>query len=645
VRGPDGRPVENANVLVEKPDFVSDPEDSRRFGPSTGPCPHATSSGSGAFRVDGVAAGAPVRVWVGHAGMRWAFSAPIEIAPGEVKGGLEFSLEALAKEDVIEGIVLAPDGSPIPGAEIACMYCSRNQSGSSRAYAGPDGQFQIRLIQVVPYDLRVADVQSRWPAISALQVAPGTRDLELRFAPARTVELVVREKDGAPIERYRVSLQTVDRYRMLATAAEEDHPGGKSPLVLPSEPFRLRVVARGHAQSDLEPIDPAAMPASFEVRLERQAGLRGRVTAHGQPVEGAKLELHKVADEKTTIEHNQFLSRLYPSVEDSSRSAADGAFQLDPREKTTLSIVCTADGYALAELSPLEVDPRVGMDGLEIALVKGGSIEGRVILPPGKDPAGIIVAIDRYDARPFTQRVGPDGRFSFAGLTPGPWRVKRVKAEVVRGEDGGTAIGGSNGRQEYPSDCVVADGEVTHRDLDLSDDRPCVLVGLVTENGRAATGWTATVWPAANISTGELPGGAVDSEGRLRVEIREPGEYFVQLRTPAEGAGQGMFQTPPAMIVRGENSLPLDLRLGRIEGQGAATSESNQITYGWRDPSGLTYYATIEIDASGKFELPHVPAGRGEIERLVRGDDKAWRSVGKNSVEVPAGGIAVVEAP
>jgi hypothetical protein len=153
------------------------------------------------------------------------------------------------------------------------------------------------------------------------------------------------------------------------------------------------------------------------------------------------------------------------------------------------------------------------------------------------------------------------------------------------------------------------------------------------------------VWPSSQVSTGELAGGTVDSEGRLRVEVREPGEYFVQVRTPNEGGGHGMFRTPPARIARGENTLPLDLRVGRIEGQGAATTESIQLTYVWRDPSGLTYYSTIQIDASGKFELPNVPAGRGELARVVRGEDKAWHSVGTKSVDVPVGGTAVVETP
>jgi hypothetical protein len=176
-----------------------------------------------------------------------------------------------------------------------------------------------------------------------------------------------------------------------------------------------------------------------------------------------------------------------------------------------------------------------------------------------------------------------------------------------------------------------------------------VIDATVTANGRPAFGWSARVLPASSISTSEFPGGAVDSQGRLRVQVREPGTYYVDLRTPTDVGGTGVFRTPTLPVHRGDNPLPLDLSLGRIEGRSAAASEESQLTYSWRDSNGLTFSSTIRVDADGKFVLPYAPAGRGELARVVLGEEIAgyrmWHTLNTKSVAVPAGGTATVEAP
>lgn len=106
-----------------------------------------------------------------------------------------------------------------------------------------------------------------------------------------------------------------------------------------------------------------------------------------------------------------------------------------------------------------------------------------------------------------------------------------------------------------------------------------------------------------------------------------------------------MVRTQAFTIARGENPWQLDLHLGRIEGKGAPVGESTQLRYVWRDSAGLTFSSAIQVDADGKFELPFVPAGPGQVSRSIRGEDKAWRSVGTKDVEVTAGETTVVEAP
>src|SRR5213075_3084690 len=77
----------------------------------------SASAADGSFRVDGVAPHS-MRVWAGAEGMRFAHSEPIDVIPGGVRDGIVLSLEALAREDRIGGIVLSPDGAPAPAKEV-----------------------------------------------------------------------------------------------------------------------------------------------------------------------------------------------------------------------------------------------------------------------------------------------------------------------------------------------------------------------------------------------------------------------------------------------------------------------------------------------------------------------------------------------
>src|SRR4029079_14241954 len=105
-------------------------------------------------------------------------------------------------------------------------------------------------------------------------------------------------------------------------------------------------------------------------------------------------------------------------------------FQRDAKTPRAFAVLCEAEGWSLAELSPLDVDPATGVDGLKIDLVRGGTIEGKVLVAPGRAPAGVGVGIHRHDGKPRTQRIGPDGTFRLDHLTPGKYLVQRVDEEL-----------------------------------------------------------------------------------------------------------------------------------------------------------------------------------------------------------------------
>jgi hypothetical protein len=647
VLGPDGRPLAGADVIVTKPDFSGEADMIHRTGPSTGPVPRSTSTADGAFRVEGVPAQA-VRVWAGAEGMRYSFTAPINVSPGETLSGVVLSLEPLAQDDHIEGIVLEPDGSPVPSAKLRYSFEATNRSGTSVMRSGADGRFRIRLQAKVPHNIQVEDPKNRWPSVSALAVVPGTLDLRLRFAEPRWLTLRVRSSDGAPIQGFLAYAISVDNTRIFDKPSGPDHSDGTDRLAIPTEPFRIRLYARGYAREVLGPWTPKEAPSENDCVLESAPGIRGRVLAGGQPLPKARVQLHRLSSGER-IEAGGFLSRMQPHAEDSVETDSEGCFQVGadpeggPLRGARFAILCDAEGYATSELSPVEADPAVGVCGLEIRLSVGGAIEGRVLLPDRRDPTGVIVAVDRGDARPRTQRVGPDGAFRFERLTPGSWLVKRVQAEIHPGH-GTTAFESREKEVEYPSNCTVEDGRTTRFDLDLSAGLVCVLNGRVRVNGKPALGWTVTVRPDGDTTASDIPATAVDARGEMRIEVESPGRYRVILCPPADSGSGGQIWIP-VDLQRGENLWPLDLAAGALKGRKLAPLGEQSLGYKWEGPAGAIFQTLFVVDALGRFEMPIVPAGRGEIRRFVRGQSGDWHAESEKWVDIPAGGTEEVELP
>jgi hypothetical protein len=658
---PTGAPAPAAKVSVVSPEMQRGLEEARVIGPwSAGEVPHAVTLADGTFRVDGVRAGA-VRVWAAADDTRWTFTEPVEVPENSVRSGIELRLEALQPQDEIAGIVLSPEGEPVPEAEVRYTGRSSGSSWSGSFAAGKDGRFRHRVQVQGLHDFQAKDREARWPDASALSVEPGTHDLALQFPPPRWLELSVHERAGEPLLEFAANILSADKKRTLRPGKLEVHERGRVSVLLPSEPFVIDVRARGHGNAVLGPWVPAEAPATAECALDSLPGIRGRVFAEGVPVSAAKLSLYELAGDRAKIEINGFLTRLHPTPEDTTTSDDEGWFQLDPtrpggadgqrffqrdaKEARSFAILCSADGWALAEVSPLDVDPAIGADGIQIALVKGGAIEGRVLTAPGKEPAGVVVGVDRYDGKPRTQRVGPDGRFHFDRLAPGAYRVARADAEW-NGNNVSTSWSSGDGvHAEYPTNASVADERTTRFDLDLRDDQPCVLIAQVSVNGAPATGWTAVLRPGERETARKSPGGAVDAQGRLRLEIADPGPAELVLEPPSAPARGATFELHVEMH-RGDNAVPVDLRVGAVHGRCAAAPDRSSISFDPDSRGPIVCHAGARIDPDGRFEMPCVLAGPARIGRNeVHADGSSFGPVAEAHVDVPMGGSADVTVP
>jgi RNA polymerase sigma-70 factor (ECF subfamily) len=642
VRGADGRPFASADVRVLGSVLDVDADVARRIGPKDDPCPSAKSGPDGTFRVDGVPTSS-VRVWAGAEGMRWAFSSPIDLQPAEVRGGVELAMEPLSADEHIEGTVFAPDGSPADGAWINCSYQTARESGGSGVPSGADGRFVVRLRYKVPHELKVHDMRGRWPDVFGPAVPPGTLDAVLRFVEPRRIDLVVDDANGAPIEDFRVLSTVGYETRPADGSSEPPHADGKVGLRLPGASFRLKVRAPGYADAELGPFEPQSTPNPLNCSLEPLPKIHGRVMAAGAPVAGAKVILREIAKPNVRVLTDGFPSRLTLSTLAEATTNADGSFVLGARAGSDYALLCEADGYARAELSPIALEARKETNPLEVALTAGGAIEGRVVPRPGFEATGTIVAICRFDGHPLSQRVGPDGRFSFSRLTPGRWQVTQADREL---EGRGNSESGVRVKSptEFPWNCVVEDEQTTHFDLDLSKGRPCSLDIQLSVDGTPAAGWMASIRPRQALPEDTGVGGSLDGNGHVRLDSLDFGSCRLVIQRPAENGENGQLEAAIDLKV-GENTWSQALRTGQLQGHLSPSPGEIRLSYFWGGSEELAYTARVEVGTDGRFVLSHALNGRGYVERMEKGADGVWKETSMTPVDVSPGKTTEVEIP
>ncbi|HEX6882111.1 MAG TPA: sigma-70 family RNA polymerase sigma factor [Planctomycetota bacterium] len=635
VLGPDGTGFPGAKVTVTSPELWGTLEQVRTVGPRAELRLETRSGADGRFELAGLALG-PARAWAGAEGMRFAVSAPLEVRPDGVE--VELVLEPMQREDRITGIVLSPTGEPVPGAGLSGMV-RLGGGGQGVAYeAGPDGRFEIVARARHVYDLEVVDPLDRWAHVPARGLRPGTHGLELRFQEARWIDVRVRAPEGHAPAGCEVLAENDDGQ----LERIELEPGAPGRLRVPGAPFRVRAEARGFAPALAGPFAPAEAPAELALELVPEPGVRGRVLADGAPLAGAVVSLHR-HDSAWRIEHRGYPCLVSPHGDDETRTDSDGRFTLHLRRAGTYLVRAEAEGWAARESELLALDPTVGRDGLELVLGPGGVLEGRVRLAPGRDPAGVIVAVNRGDARPRTVRSGPDGSFRFEGLMAGPWQLLRGPQEVTPGP-GGSSFSSASTLTVIAFNCTIRDGETTRMDLDLTDFEPCTLRGTLLVNGAPARDWGATAWPGAKESmVGTPPSTAVAGDGSFTLVVDEAGPLRLSFTAPAELGGAGRIDA--RLEVRpGANDWRADFAMGRLSGRflSGAPDDGRALFYVSGEGVEPSCWLPLEPDAEGRFAVPFAPAGQGSI-RAMEGFGGEWLTL--LQTDVPRGGERVVDVP
>ncbi|MBI3844178.1 MAG: sigma-70 family RNA polymerase sigma factor [Planctomycetes bacterium] len=649
-----GGGISDARVFLGEVDAPKEAlEDRRRIadaGQEGGPV--ATTAVDGTFVLDGAPAGF-VRVWASANGWTPGYTPPIEVREAQESAGVEIMLEKASADGFIDGIVVAPDDSPIAYAPMTFHYRSMfGGSGSGSFDAGADGRFRLRLSRIEPHDLTAGDPTGVFATVAVHGVAPGTHDLVLRLTEPRTVDLEVHDRDGAPVERYSVATFNPDHTALFHANPPTHHAVGRDRVRLLAERFIVEIDADGFELGTLGPFEPDSVPAPLSCVLERVPGVRGVVIAGGSPVADATVALYEAANER--VEHNGFPVRMQPQAAVSARTGRDGRFVLTLRKDGRFFLRAEAAGFAPSEIGPLALDHRVGSRDLEIGLDAGGAIEGLVKAAAPRRAEGTIVGISRGDGHAVTQRVGPDGRFRFDRLTPGRFLVAPRESEIV---DSRTETRTSSGTApEPPTNCLVERGQTTRFDIDLggSAEGRRRIRGLLTIDGRAPAGWKAMCIPARrdviessvrDVIDGSASSAMLDPHGEFTLEGVPSEACRLLVAGPAEEAN-GMRILDSIDASSADATWRLDLRMGRLEGDAPPASAASfpAFIHVWVRGETLFCLTPVQPDANGHFSIARVPAGRGRIVRFdpqtATDDPREWPTVAE--VDVPVAGVATV---
>lgn len=546
-------------------------------------------------------------VWAREGDSLYTPSKPVKVHAGDTITDVEIILEHMAKDDYIAGQVLAPDGLPLPGADIRVI--EQGFDGWFSNKADEEGGFTIRLYAKKPHSVEARDPDGKYDVANIEDVEPGTHDLVLKLKRySKEVELHVATSGERFLEAIKVTSFSAQHGRSITTKHFSIDPstlGNVVQLPVPNVPFFLRISANGFDNAESKVYYPETLPKRVDMVLQSLPGVQGRVVAGGAPIKGVKVGLYRHMEGELLV--NDFLCRSLLQAFLKTTTDQRGVFDLGLNTSGTFYLRCEHEGFAPLEVGPLELDKNIGKQGLELKLPRGGSIEGEVLLPPGRDRAGIVVAISRGDGKPLGYRTGPDGYFIFEGLTPGPWQVEQ-REQMILPETSDISFGNMKTRSPVSWDCWVEDGKSTRFDLDLTGWQDCRITGSLTLDGAPPKGWTCQL--EIDLVKGLISQDTLGLDGNFSFQVDDPGEYWLRLSGRIDDKTD-IFLSDRITLIPGETAWSHDLSLGTLQVSGQLLN--GHLYYKWLGPENIYAYITLPLGPKEKTVKLSLPVGHGLI--------------------------------
>ncbi len=404
VETPDGAPVAGALIGVYGPGI----EDGATMA-QTGP--------DGKFTLSGLAPGQHY-LTARREGLTTATRQGVDPQDGEVV------VLVVSEGGEISGRVLTETGDPAPGVLVTLGTEGGNFGGTNMvATSGRDGAFRLRGLPDAAYVVTAAP--PGWTQAGGFisekreGVRPGDPPVVFRLRTGLSIAGRVRGVDGAGAAGVRVTASNQGAGQdAVAVTAVTAADGAFAIAGLPAGEYTVLVEGWQLGLPEVSVSDVPAGTEGLDLALGAAREIEGTVLdAEGRPVEGA-----------------QVTARPATGTGGSSREAQsgpDGSFTLPQMAPGTYRVTAALPG----RFRPATADDvPAGTSGVTLELAEGLAVTGIVVTEDGTPlpNVGVTVADAPPGLPPAAAQSGDDGKFSLAGLAPGPVRLSLLRQQGWR---------------------------------------------------------------------------------------------------------------------------------------------------------------------------------------------------------------------
>ena len=650
-----GQPMPSADVLAARADRErSIPAAPALRSPADGDEARAKTDETGIAELGGLSAGS-WRVWGGREGWFHHFSPVLDFDPQHEGLEVELRLTRIPESQFIEGIVLDPAGAPALGTSVAFYWKAGETLRMTSTDVDRSGHFTLVLDEK---DLVGALLVStyRGSQLRTELLDPfmaGQRDLEVRLAVADPMTIDIRDVQDLPVEPgqcwIRFSLDVLGHWEDPSRAGHRRGIFSEGTHERPPVPFLVHLSC-GLGPQTFGPFRPEEVGDVLVLRMASSRTVRGRVTWNGTPVEGAFVALFR--EKQPAREFSESLAEQGRFIRGAD-SDARGEFAISIRQSDRCVVRATKLPLGSGQLGPVFVDAERGLEGLEIVLTDPpGEIRGRVIAPEGRAPDQIALVFATIGDR-FLLQPDPEGSFQASGLAVGAWTLRACSSP---GLTAGILYRNSFSFYERPPEWLLDDapvhvvlgpGAIAEVALDLSRKAPCQLQGRIRLTGTELSErprddfLEQTVCLALESGSTEESRSALGADGNFRIGSRAPGPHRLRIELELQRGREEVIVLDRVDMVDGTRTWEHDIPTGELRVRVAPELwKRGPVEHRWRGAEELRVIcrSPIRSDPDKTYVFSAVPAGRGEIELQVSGEDRR-----STPVDVPAGGVAEVE--
>ncbi len=406
-------------------------EDLRAKDAASGRLKIVGTDGNGQFRVEHLGQG----IWSAQAYSE-GFASNIVRAITMLDGNdPQPILIELDTEHLITGIVVTPDGTPIPGARVQVARVKPRPVIAGGTDSGEDGSFIVDRLPAGSYGVLVM-----MPGYSNQRVGrteAGGDPLRIVLVVKAHIRGRVVAPDGAPIPSFSLELLSPMRgktqYRKLGKVFPFENPNGDF-VITDADPTEYVILARapGFAATYSAPFIASRNEGGegsgiIDIVMKNGATITGQVIdgVSGNGVPGVEVSLH-MADYQVQ-EGDSMFGDVFQDLGNipgtKVRTDASGMFRIDNAYVDRMTLVASKDGFLPATMAITTATGRL-LDVGRLEMRPGGTISGTATGPDGKPLVGGTVNLTR-PGDPFQRRATLDsrGRFSFGSLRSGQYEL------------------------------------------------------------------------------------------------------------------------------------------------------------------------------------------------------------------------------